>query len=381
MANSFIKFANKLFGYDQTSPKPDSSESIKEKMPTKEKNKESISFEEIKSFFSFKKKSGEVLNTKTTVTSTTTTEVLKSSIPIHPPVEQIKPEHFVLKTTQSGVQYQQKEILLKASNINLSYGDKVILRDVNLEVRDVVRPGVQQGQIISIVGQSGMGKTQLFKILAGLNEIPTKESERVSGRELTGQVLIGRDLHNVNAGDVGVITQDYIMFNHRTVIANFNLAVAKNNAFKDKDKDDLIKMYTDKFNLSEHLKKYPMQMSGGQRQRAAIVQQLLCGGDFILFDEPFSGLDIKMIKKTLAVLKSVSMENEDRTLIIISHDIATSCSISDHVFILGAEVGKPGATIKKKIDLMERDLAWKDENKIRKDQTFLSTIEEVEEII
>ena len=224
-------------------------------------------------------------------------------------------------------------------------------------------------------------KSQLFKVLAGLSEIPKKKSERVSGRELTGQVLIGRELKEVKAGDVGVITQDYLMFNHRTVQGNFDRAIAKNHSLNDKDKQNLTNMYVDKFNLTEHLEKYPLQMSGGQRQRAAIVQQLLCGGDFILFDEPFSGLDVKMIKKTLAVLKSVSMENEDRTLIIVSHDIATSCSISDHVFILGMEEGKPGATIKKKIDLMERDLAWHDENTIRKNSVFIQTIEEIESLI
>jgi len=140
-------------------------------------------------------------------------------------------------------------------------------------------------------------------------------------------------------------------------------------------------MYVDKFNLSEHLDKYPMQLSGGQRQRAAIIQQVLRGADNLLLDEPFSGLDGKMITKTLAVLSSISMENEDRTLIIVSHDIATACSISDHVFILGAEEGKPGATIKRKIDLMERDLAWHDLKTIKKNPVFLQTIEEIESLI
>ena len=227
-----------------------------------------------------------------------------------------------------------------------------------------------------------MGKTQLFKILAGLNPIPTKKSERIEGMDLSGQVLIGKSLKPVEAGDVGVITQDYLMFNHRTISGNFKLSVSKNQTYtSQKDREDLIKMYVEKFNIGDRLDNYPLQLSGGQRQRAAIIQQLLCGGDFLLFDEPFSGLDVKMIRKTLPVLKSVSMENEERTLIVVSHDIATACSIADHVFILGLEEGKAGATIKKKIDLMERDLAWHDEILIRKNQIFLETIEEIENLI
>ena len=396
MAGKFIQIVNSIFGDKQkkevTPPKNNANEEVKEQAPTSTDNKETISFDEIKSVFSFKKKPGVVVNTKTTVTSTTTTTNTNSAeVKVHEPVNQLQEEHYEVRTTNSGLQYEEKQILLKATDINLTYGGewkdghlvggKVILRNVNMEIRDIVRPNMQQGQIVSIIGQSGMGKTQLFKILAGLHEIPKTKSERVKGREITGQVLIGRELKDVQAGDVGVITQDYLMLNHRTVRSNFQRAISKNHTVKGKDANDLINMYVDKFNLSEQLDKYPLQLSGGQRQRAAIVQQLLPGGDFILFDEPFSGLDIKMIKKTLAVLKSVSVESEDRTLIIVSHDIATSCSISDHVFILGLEGDIPGATIKKKIDLMERDLAWHDENTIKKNPVFIQTIEEIESLI
>lgn len=382
MASKFINFINGVFGDKTPAPKPDSAETIKEVPPTKEDSKESISFKEIKSIFSLHKKTGETLNTKTTVTSTTETNVTKpTDISVFAPVAQLKQEHYVVKTTASGLQYEEKELLLKATGINLSYDDKIILRDVNFEIKDVVRPGVQQGQVVAIVGQSGVGKSQLLKILAGLTEIPRNKSEKIKGRELTGQVLIGRGLKDVVSGDVGVITQDYLMFNHRTIQGNFNLAVAKNHTVSEKDKPDLIKMYVDKFSLSEHLNKYPLQMSGGQRQRASIIQQVLRGAENLILDEPFSGLDIKMIAKTLSVLSSISMENEDRTLIIVSHDIATACSISDHVFILGAEEGKPGATIKRKIDLMERDLAWHDLKTIKKNPVFLQTIEEIESLI
>jgi len=303
------------------------------------------------------------------------------SVPVLTQTPQIAPENFVVKTTSSGIQYEEKEILIDVRNINLSYGNKVILRDVNFQIKNVVRPGMQQGQIVSIIGQSGMGKTQLFKIIAGLNEIPKNKLEKHTGCELTGEVFIGKNMLPVKAGDVGVVTQSYLMFNHRTIRKNFEIAASKNHKLNSKDKKDMINFYADKFNLTEHIDKYPMQLSGGQQQRASIVQQLLCGGDYMCFDEPFSGLDVLTISKTVSVLKSVSLESEERTLIIVSHDIANSCSISDHVFILGKEEGKPGATIKNKIDLIERDLAWKDPKLIKKTPAFIDLVDEIENLI
>jgi ABC-type nitrate/sulfonate/bicarbonate transport system ATPase subunit len=86
--------------------------------------------------------------------------------------------------------YQKTKTLLKAENIGLSYGDKVILRDIDFEIHDIVRPDVCQGQVVSLIGRSGIGKTQLFKILAGMNK-PT-----------TGNVTIGEDKHEVREGEV-----------------------------------------------------------------------------------------------------------------------------------------------------------------------------------
>jgi len=94
-----------------------------------------------------------------------------------------------------------------------------------------------------------------------------------------------------------------------------------------------------------------------------------------LLDEPFSGLDICMLDKAVELLLQVSLSDELKTLIIVSHDIETSVAISDTVFILGTEEGKAGATIKKEIDLIERDLAW--QQHIQKDKRFADTIDEI----
>lgn len=259
----------------------------------------------------------------------------------------------------------KKEILLKAENINLSYDDKVILRDINFCIKDIVRPDLKQGQVVSLIGRSGIGKTQLFRILAGLQK-PT-----------SGTIKLHND-ETVKAGDMGVIFQNYYLFEWRTVYHSLLLAAKQNNALKGKEKET-IEQYAADFNLQDELKKYPQQLSGGQRQRASIIQQLLKGSDFLLLDEPFSGLDVCVLDRVTNLLLQVSTSDELKTLIIVSHDITTSVAVSDTVWILGNEDGKPGATIKKEIDLIERDLAWHKDVKQKK--TFIETVEEIKECL
>jgi ABC-type nitrate/sulfonate/bicarbonate transport system ATPase subunit len=261
--------------------------------------------------------------------------------------------------------YTKNELLIDVQGVNLTY-DKPILRDINFKIHNIQRPGVEQGQVISLIGRSGIGKTQMFKILAGLIE-PN-----------TGTVLIGLDQHPVEAGEVGIVAQNYILFNHRTVHENLRLAMKNcSPPIGDKEKDELIKDYADKFDLSEHLKKYPMQLSGGQRQRASIIQQVLTGNRFILLDEPFSGLDALMIDRVMELLIRVSTLHELNTLIIVSHDVENSLAISDTAFIMAREKGKEneGATITETLDLIEMGFAW--DLKIRENPQFQNLVSQI----
>jgi ABC-type nitrate/sulfonate/bicarbonate transport system ATPase subunit len=255
----------------------------------------------------------------------------------------------------------KKEPVLQVKNVCLSYDGKPILRDINFEIKNIVRPEIHQGQVISLIGRSGIGKTQLFKLLSGLQK-PT-----------AGEILIHGN-QKVKAGDMGVIFQNYYLFAWRSVFTSLLLAAKKNPQLKGKEKE-AIKEYAADFDLTEHLQKYPGQLSGGQRQRVSIIQQLLKGSDFLLLDEPFSGLDVILLDKVVELLLKVSLSNDLKTLIIVSHDIATSVAISDTVFILGQEKGKTGSTIVKEIDLIERELAW--EKDIKNRRVFGETIGEI----
>lgn len=263
------------------------------------------------------------------------------------------------------MKYTKNELLIDVSGVSLDY-DKPILRDVNFKIHNIVRPGLSQGQVISLIGRSGIGKTQLFKILAGL--IKPK----------TGIVKVGLDQHEVVSGEVGIVSQNYILFNHRTIHENLRLAMKHSSiTLNDKEKDDLINDYADKFDLKEHLKKYPMQLSGGQRQRTSIIQQVLTGNKFILLDEPFSGLDALMIDKVMELLIRISTLDELNTLVIVSHDVENALAISDTAFIIAKEKGKEneGATITETLDLIEMGFAWNPE--IRENSAFQHLVSQI----
>src|SRR6185437_2662728 len=115
--------------------------------------------------------------------------------------------------------YTKQEVLLQAKNVSLSYGSKSILHDVNFCIRDIVRPGLQQGQVVSLVGRGGIGKTQLFRILSGLQK-PCSGSvvirERRPSETIGGGIEVWQE-RTVHPGDMGVIFQNYYQFGWRTV--------------------------------------------------------------------------------------------------------------------------------------------------------------------
>lgn len=257
--------------------------------------------------------------------------------------------------------YTRHETLLQATDVCLEYNHHTILHNISFSVRNIVRPGMKQGQVVSLLGRSGAGKTQLFRLLAGLQQ-PT-----------SGSILLNNS-KQVEAGDMGVVFQNYYLFEWKTIYQSLMMAARQNHLLKGNEKEAINK-WASEFDIQDSLELYPVQLSGGQRQRASIIQQLLKGARFLLFDEPFSGLDVCVLDKVTDMLLQVSVADELNTLIIVSHDIETSVAISDTVYILGKEPSQEGATIKKEIDLIERDLAWHKD--VKREKAFADTIDEI----
>ncbi len=246
--------------------------------------------------------------------------------------------------------YEKKEVLLKVENVSLKLGDNQILKNINVEIKNIVRPGLTQGQVVGFLGPSGMGKTKLFEILAGVR-LPD-----------TGTVKVGNPLYNVVAGTVGVVQQSYPLFNHRTIMNN--MLIASTNIYDSKkEQKDACMSKLEKLGMTDHIDKYPAQLSGGQKQRVAIAQQMVRKNKIYLLDEPFSGLDINAISAVSDLIQQVTSDDELNTVILVSHDITNTLAISDTIWLLGRDRDAsnntiPGAHIKYQFDLAEMGLAW-----------------------
>src|SRR5713101_9992249 len=144
--------------------------------------------------------------------------------------------------------YELKETLLKIDNVCLSFDGKVVLRDVNAEIRDIVRDNCTTGQVVGFLGPSGIGKTQLFRIIAGLNQ-PT-----------SGQVLVNSSLTPVKAGMVGVVAQNYPLFENRTIFSN--LLLAANQMEKSHEAaHQKVMQYLKRLDMLDQSQLYPAQIS------------------------------------------------------------------------------------------------------------------------
>jgi ABC-type nitrate/sulfonate/bicarbonate transport system ATPase subunit len=259
--------------------------------------------------------------------------------------------------------------LLKVDHVSLSYGEKIVLRDVNAEIRDIVRPDCTQGQVVGFLGPSGIGKTQLFRIIAGLNQ-PT-----------SGHVLVNSTLTPVKAGMVGVVAQNYPLFENRTIFSNLILAAKQIEKNSDAAHEKVLK-YLKRLDMLDCSQLYPAQISGGQRQRIAIAQQLLCSEHFLLMDEPFSGLDLVMEAKVCELINEIACLDELNTIIVVTHDVTAAATVADHLWLMGRDRDAsgniiPGARIQETYDLIERDLCW--HPGIANSSKFLEFVREVKE--
>ena len=213
--------------------------------------------------------------------------------------------------------------VLRAENITVSFDGKNIIEDVSIHLNE--------GEIVSLLGVSGSGKTTLFNILSGLSAPDT------------GKVyLYGEDITS-KAGKVSYMLQKDLLLPHYTVLDNVALPLILKGE-KKKDARERASKYFDEFSLSGTEKKYPHQLSGGMKQRAAFLRTYLCSNGVALLDEPFSALDT-ITKSTihkwyLDIMKKIKLSS-----FIVTHDIDEAILLSDRIYILS---GNPG-TIAKEI--------------------------------
>lgn len=248
--------------------------------------------------------------------------------------------------------YTEKDTILYLDDVELSYGDNVVLKGISLEEKDVVREGHITGQIIGIVGCSGRGKSTLFKALTGLKK-PSK-----------GQILMTEfntestlDAKVIEEGDVGFVDQHYTLFRHKTVEQTLMYSLRKSN-FTTEEKKSHITEYLTVWGLIEQKEQYPNELSGGQRQRVAILEQVLSSGNFMVLDEPTSGLDVPGIENVKKAFRLIQETDELNTIIFCSHLIEFAVEMADVIYFIGQPEGETYSTLIQKFDLKELGIAW-----------------------
>lgn len=245
--------------------------------------------------------------------------------------------------------YTESEPLLQVQDVSKDYSGKLVLKHVSATIRDIRVVGQVKGQVVGFIGPSGIGKSTLVRIMAGL--IPPS----------SGQVVLDGNHLPVRAGDVGLVAQSYPLLAHRTVMGNLMRASRKQLAAK--EAHDRVVGYLADFDLAQEANLYPRQLSGGQRQRVAILQQILVGHQCLMLDEPFSGLDPIAKKKTQVLIQKIANLDDRNSVIIVSHDISAVAAVADHIWVMGRDhdaAGKVvvGAYIVETYNLIDRDLTW-----------------------
>lgn len=268
--------------------------------------------------------------------------------------------------------YEIEDPLITVDNLRLRFGEHQVLDGVSFQVRNTVRVGMQQGQIVALLGPSGIGKTQCFFAISGLRR-------RDPSWDLQGTVRVGLEQHLVEAGQVGVVMQHYPLFEHLDVLGNLVVGAVK----PDEPRATTVARASallERFGLLEQAHAWPAELSGGQRQRVAILQQVLCSEHMLLMDEPFSGLDPVMKDKACALIEEVSLIDEQNTIVLVTHDVEYATLISDQIILLGrdrtasGEVAS-GAKVQRVIDLKERQIAWRPNR--RELPAFRETVKEI----
>lgn len=207
---------------------------------------------------------------------------------------------------------------LEARNITYSYDNKV-------NVIENIQLSVGEGEIVCLLGVSGGGKTTLFNVISGLN------------RPQQGEILLdGEDITGV-PGKISYMLQKDLLLPYRTIEANAALPLIIR-GLKKKEAIAKVNPYFAEFGLEGTQKMYPSELSGGMRQRAALLRTYMASNSVALLDEPFSALDTLTKSEMHRWFLNV-MEKIDLSILFITHDIDEAILISDRIYLLG---GKPG---------------------------------------
>jgi polar amino acid transport system substrate-binding protein len=222
------------------------------------------------------------------------------------------------KPQTSDIKLQTSD-LLRITHLKKSYGDFNVLRDITTEVH--------RGEVISIIGPSGTGKSTFLRCL-NLLEQPTGGRIVVDGEDILAK---GYPVNRLRQ-KMGMVFQSFNLFEHKTVLENVIFAPCqlRHEPEEEARKEGLALLR--KVGLAEKADVYPSSLSGGQKQRVAIARALAMKPDVILFDEPTSALDPTMVGEVLSVIRQLAKEG--MTMLIVTHEMKFAHDVSTRIFFM-----------------------------------------------
>ena len=209
--------------------------------------------------------------------------------------------------------------LLEVTDLRKSYGDRVVLADIDLTV--------EKHDVVCLIGSSGSGKSTLLRCLDLLEEIDDGVI-RLAGEEISDPRVDPREVRK----RIGMVFQAYNLFPHLTVLDNCVLAPVKVHGVSRRDATAKARELLDRFGLSDQVDKHPDRLSGGQQQRAALVRALCCDPELLLLDEITAALDPELIGEVLAIVKDLA--GAGTTMVLATHEMSFARDVATKVCFL-----------------------------------------------
>lgn len=209
--------------------------------------------------------------------------------------------------------------MIKVSNLKKSYGDKLVLKEVNTEIQD--------GSVVVVIGPSGSGKSTFLRCLNRLEEV---DSGKIfyDDIELTSNTV---DIDKMRQ-HIGMVFQHFNLFPHKTILENITLAPVSLNLMRKADAEKKGMELLKRMGLEDKASVYPSSLSGGQKQRVAIARALAMEPKVMLFDEATSALDPEMVGEVLNVMKDLAKEG--MTMIVVTHEMGFAKEVADRVLFM-----------------------------------------------
>ena len=230
-----------------------------------------------------------------------------------------------------------KQEILRINNIKKIYQAK----NGELEALNNINLSVKEGEFVSIIGPSGCGKSTLLSIIAGLEE-KTAGSVYIDNEEIIGVSI-----------KIGYMLQKDSLLEWRNIYQNIMIGL-EIQGIKNKENEEYVEELLKKYNIYDFKNKFPSQLSGGMRQRVALIRTLAIRPKILLLDEAFSALDYQtrmlVIKDVYRILK-----NENKTVLMVTHDLSEAISMSDRIVVLSNRPSKIKNIYDIKFDMKDRN--------------------------